>query len=130
MGGGGKGRVIRVQDREGRGPYRPGFSKCWSDPVGAVCPPWWDEIGETFHEAHSRFAGNYHWGCGFISFDQLEAWFSRRELRKLDSLGFGLVTLQPNIVIAETPRQIVFGVREPLHGRPSIKLTSELARAA
>ena len=123
--------VLRVQDGEGRGPYRPGFSARWSDPNGPICKPWWIEIGETFEVAHQRFCEGYHWGCGFQDIDRLRSWFTARELKALDRLGFCLVTVEPDIIVAETPSQIVFGTLLPLaDARPRMRLVSKLARAA
>jgi hypothetical protein len=120
--------VIRVQDRFGRGPYRPGMSARWSDPDGFDCPPWWIELGLGMTEAHERMVGDYAFGCAFRTRDQLEAWFTGREMRALDRLGYRLAAVSADIVLAETPRQIVFGSRAPL-SQPlrSCRLTSRAA---
>jgi len=110
----GVGPILRVQDSVGRGPYRPGFSYRWSDPNGPNCPPWWEELGEDMASAHRRFSGDLHYGCGFKDYAQFEAWFSPREQRALDRLGYRLVAIIPDAIIAETPRQVVFGSIRPL----------------
>lgn len=131
-----KGRVespiLRVQDREGRGPYRPGFSAKWLDDDGPTTLPWWEELGEDMVAAHrQRCAGPYHWGCGFRSGDQLRAWFTPRERGRLARLGFALVRIWPSVVVAETPTQVVFGCSRPLaEAMPRISLASHLAKAA
>ncbi len=106
--------VIRVQDRHGRGPYRPGMSHRWSDPNGFDCPPWWVELGLEMAAAHERFVGPYHWGCAFTSREQMARWFNVGEMRALDRLGYSLAAVSADIVVAETPRQIVFGSIAPL----------------
>jgi hypothetical protein len=124
--------VYRVQDIEGRGPYRPGLSQKWCDPTGPANVPWWLEIGETIGAAHARMADrSMHYGCGFATLEQLHSWFTPRELRTLDRLGFKLVRISPDAIIALTPTQVVFGSRPPLaSAAPRISLVSKLARAA
>src|SRR5262245_6350137 len=49
MGGDAVTRVFRIQDAEGRGPFKPGFSNRWTDedfaPGMKPMPPWGDEFG-------------------------------------------------------------------------------------
>lgn len=124
--------VYRVQDIVGRGPYRPGFSHRWSDPNGPDNPPWWVEIGETIESAHARCNDpTMHYGCGFDTLDQLHAWFNSRDLRNLDRLGFKMVRIVPDVIVARTPSQVVFGARQRFaSAAPRISLVSKLARAA
>jgi hypothetical protein len=90
------------------------MSARWSDPQGFDCPPWWIELGLGFEEAHARMVGPYHFGCAFKSREQLDAWFNAKEQRALDRLGYRLAAVRADIILAETPRQIVFGSRDPL----------------
>jgi hypothetical protein len=125
--------VLRVQDAEGRGPYRPGFSSRWVDRHGAISavPLWWEEIGESMAAAHARMTGPYHFGCGFKAYAQFESWFSATERRRLERLGFHLVTVSADRVIADTPTQIVFGSILPLTSYlRKFRLSSDAARAA
>lgn len=123
-------KIIRVQDRNGRGPYRPGFSHVWSDPDGPVVLPWWTELGLDFEAAHAAMTTEFHNGCGFRTRGQLHAWFSDKELRALDRHGFCLAAVNADKVYAETPTQIVFGSVQPL-SRPLgwCKLMSRAAEA-
>lgn len=47
-------RVYRTQDSEGRGPWRPGFSRVWCDaefgPGAESLPPWGAEFGADLIE--------------------------------------------------------------------------------
>lgn len=120
--------VCRIQDRFGRGPYRPGMPVLWVDDDGPVNPPWWREIGLSMHDAHSRMDDGHHWGCGFVSLQQMHAWFTAKEMRALSRLGYFLVWLRPDVILAETPRQVVFGCKAPLaQAAPRISLVSRLA---
>lgn len=124
--------IYRVQDSVGRGPYRPGFSHRWTDPDGPECPPWWIEIGESLENAMLRMDDPaLHYGCGFDTLDQLHDWFTGREIRRLDRLGFKLVAFVPHRIVARTPRQVVFGHNSRLASiAPRISLVSKLVRAA
>jgi len=124
--------VFRIQDSEGRGPYRPGFSNCWTDPNGPDTPPWWVELGKPLEEALKGMSDpSMHYGCGFDSLAQMHSWFTARELRTLNRLDFRLIKFEPSLIVAHTPRQVVFGHRAPLATvSPRISLVSSLARAA
>jgi hypothetical protein len=121
--------LIRVQDRFGRGPYRPGFSHVWSDPNGPAMRPWWDELGLDFADANERIYDEYYNGCGFRCRDQLHAWFTERELRALDRHGYRLAAVKAHVIHFETPTQVVFGSIEPLSvPLRSCRLTSRAAQ--
>lgn len=125
-----QGRVIRVQDARGRGPYRPGFSRVWRDLSWPAQAPWWEEIGEDPFTAHLRIDGAYHCGCAFRTQEQLRRWFSPRELRALDRHGFALASIVPDVVFIETASQVVIGTLAPLSSACRVKLTSKQAEAA
>ena len=124
------GVLIRVQDRFGRGPYRPGLTARWSDDDGPIAFPWWTELGLDFAEANSCISDEYHNGCGFRTRDQFEAWFTDREMRALERLGFVLAAVTADVVHFETPTQVVFGSIRPL-AQPlrTCRLTSRAALA-
>lgn len=110
--------ILRVQDRAGRGPYRPGLSRLWVDHDGPVNPPWWVELGIPMADAHSRLIGPYAFGCGFRTINQLQSWFSEAERKRLNRLGFAVAAIKPAKIFFETPTQVVFGTMEPLAGFP------------
>jgi hypothetical protein len=121
--------VLRVQDSEGRGPYRPGFSHRWSDSAGQILMPWWEELGESLEDSLKRMVGPYHWGCGFRTYEQFSNWFSLKEQLALDRLGFSLVAITPTLIVAETPSQVVFGTSRPLTNVDRrYRLTSDAAQ--
>lgn len=115
--------ILRVQDVEGRGPYRPGLSIRWSDEAGPYCPPWWVELGWDMMAAHALMDGDYAYGCGFRNSEQMAAWFTSVELSRLAALGFHLAVIKPAIIVAETSRQIVFGASRALNTFPAHPLT-------
>ncbi len=103
--------VYRVQDDEGRGPYRPGASHRWADDKHQA-PTWMEEFGLDLKD---RFAPEESGGCGFRSTEQARAWFSRTERRRLVRLGYSLVRMQVDRILAESPIQLVFARRQPFH---------------
>lgn len=106
--------LVRVQDRSGRGPYIPGFSHRWADTSGPASAPWWEELGITIPQAIVMIPADMHVGCAFQSMDLLTRWFTKREREKLHHLGFYVVKVSPDVVVAETPTQVVFGTKAPL----------------
>ena len=65
-------------------------------------------------EAHERMVGSYHFGCAFRTRSQFDTWFTAREKVALDRLGYRLAAVPADIIIADTPRQVVFGSKTPL----------------
>lgn len=106
--------VLRVQDRFGRGPYRPGMSQRWRDyDNGADCPPWWEEIGEDMAAAHAALPQGLHIGCAFLFRSQLDDWFNVKEQRALDRLGYRLVAIKADRILYSTPTQVLVASKQP-----------------
>ena len=107
--------VWRVQDKNGRGPYKPGLSSQWADgDSGRICAPWWIELGLGMGDAHSALDNGMHSGCAFRSVEQARQWFSRGELRRLARLGYELVPIDADAIAYETPTQLVIQCERPL----------------
>jgi len=106
--------VCRMQDAEGRGPYRPGFSHKWSeretgpDPIYIAFP----NIGNLCRHIVSSRGGSV--GCAFRTTEQARAWFSPNEVLTLLTYGYGLVWLYADEVIAENHDQAVIWCPKPL----------------
>jgi hypothetical protein len=111
-------KLLRVQDLEGRGPYRPGLSKFWADPQGPALMPWWVELGLGMYEAFARIPEGMFGGSAFRTAEQYDTWFSAAERAKLDAIGFYLVRFRPDKIVFETPTQVVFAQNYPLSGLP------------
>lgn len=105
-------RIYRVQDREGRGPYRPGLSKRWVDQNECLPPPDW--ISEFGPAVLLKFRPHEYAGCGVRSLEQLGRWFSATEQPRLAALGFQLVAMHVDRILAESENQIVFARSLPL----------------
>jgi hypothetical protein len=105
-------RIYRIQGSDGRGPFRPGLTEKW------IGEPRWDErpsIMEEFDMAKViAKVGNRHMGCGFRTTDQLRTWFDVNERSKLARMGFHIVTMTVDEIVAESPIQLVFARKIPL----------------
>ena len=105
--------VYRVEDHDGRGLWKPGFSHQWMDdrpPENPLPPPWFVE----FAHVHWSVKPEMFYGCGCRTVDQLRLWFSRRELARLRFLGYGAVKMHVNRVLAESASQCLFERKKPL----------------
>jgi hypothetical protein len=109
-------RVYRVQDAKGRGPFKPGFSTCWLDPVlapgRADLPPWGEEFG---WDALERLAQPYekHFGSAVASLDMLDLWFTDSERRRLAYLGYNAACVPHARVLARSEHQLLIASRFP-----------------
>lgn len=103
-------RVFRVQDQDGRGPFRPGLSCRWRDPDGNDFPPIQIEFGL---EWCAEIPAGWHCGCAFRALPQMMAWFSPWECDRLDRLGYRLVALSGCRVLRESDHQLIVARERP-----------------
>ena len=108
--------VYRVQDSEGRGPFRPGFSQRWSDldftPGMEQLPTIIEEFGRDIFQRLGR--PGEHYGTAVRDVDGLKRWFSPTERERLEKLNFRIVFLRVNRVLAESKNQLLFARTRPL----------------
>lgn len=105
--------VYRVQDREGRGPYRPRFSHYWTDPEHDARNPLEPTMmydPRTMVLRHNSDA----FGYAFRTPSLLLEWFSITELHRLAELNYYPVTMLVDRVLKESPRQLIFWRNRPL----------------
>jgi hypothetical protein len=117
-----------VQDSEGRGPYKPGFSDKWADLDGHDFQTFMQEFPSIMSKINLRFSllGG-HFGCGFRTMKQLHTWFSGNELKKLEEYGYSIVGINPDDVLAESDKQLVFWCKKPLNkSTQSLIITKEM----
>jgi len=106
--------VYRVQDADGRGPYKPGFSHKWIDACnqGQNCPNVFDEFPGLFPLPAPKL--NQAFGCAFLTVDALRRWFSPTELSILVSYGYNVVSMDVDTILAQSRHQCVFRRNKPL----------------
>ncbi len=103
--------VYRIQDKNGRGPFRPDMTYRWyekRDDRAFLVPFFvtWADFRPT---------GNYHYACGCTSVEQLKRWFSAGEYQKLLSLGFKAVRIDVAEIVRKDDVQCIFKRKKALH---------------
>lgn len=90
--------VYRIQDRDGRGPWKPGFSRRWVEDRADhdVLRPWFEEFGRVDKLAIVGFAI----GCGCRTVEQLQRWFTPSEYATLLQFGYRAVRLDVGRILA------------------------------
>lgn len=103
--------ILRVQDRAGRGPFKPGLSGQWTDPERDWRPPTWME--EFGWDARDRAPRGWHLGSAVRTFQQLGYWFSPSELGRLSAMGYRVVRVRADRVIGESEYQMFVARANP-----------------
>lgn len=112
--------IYRVQDREGRGPFRPGVTHVWADKEGQPFPPSFTEhpkFKSVVRRAHSK---GLHLGAAVIGLASLSRWFSTEELVRLDYLGYRIVDASACTVELSDNFQVLVSSPLPLRFLPLI----------
>lgn len=108
-------RVYRVQDDNGRGPYKPGRSHIWTDAHhNQRNPSLFDDFSITPAELERCWHPNENGGCAFRTLDQLHSWFQLAERFRLEELGYSIVTMLADRIVLESDRQLIFARKRPL----------------
>lgn len=106
--------VFRVQDRDGRGPWKPGFSERWvedrTDEEFAALGPWPLDVMLALRE----MAGRRHMGYACQTLDQLRQWFRPGEYKTLLRYGYVAVKMPVDEVLAASDVQCFFVRSKPL----------------
>lgn len=108
-------KIYRVQDAEGRGPWKPGFSQVWAtdrpeSEIAKLIP-----IQQDFPNLRQIIENNAgkHFGVGCTSLPQLRHWITEAEYATLLKHGYQCVSLAAEI-IAMSDIQCVFCRHRPL----------------
>lgn len=107
-------RVFRIQDREGRGPFRPGFSLQWLDDDIADrvrLPSWIEEFGEN---AFAHAPADAHGFSAVRTLDALRGWFTDAERPRLYAHGYKVVEVPDAYILHESPHQVLCYRHRPL----------------
>lgn len=114
-------RLYRIQDAEGRGPFRPGFSHVWLDKNGPPLPPSIVEMpgfSAIVARAHRQ---NLHIGTAVVGNEALNKWFSSDEMLRLARLGYRVVDATSCKVVARDSNQVLITSPLPLRLLPAAK---------
>lgn len=103
--------VFRVQDRDGRGPWKPGFSECWVEDRDDHdnLKPWYQEMGMV----HRLGIAGMHMGTACESLEQLRRWFTKSEYRTLRRYGYQAVQMEVRRILGKSETQLVFERSNP-----------------
>ena len=108
-------RVYRVQDENGRGPYKPGLSHIWTDAHhNDRNPSLFEEFKVSPEDMATLWQANENGGCAFADLRQLNSWFGLHERFRLEELGYSIVTMLVDRVLFQSDRQLIFARKRPL----------------
>ncbi len=104
--------VYRIQDRDGRGPYKPGFSATWVEyrPDHDDLKPWMYEFGPV----HENADDDEYVGCGCRTIQQLRKWFTPSEYATLLAFGYRCVRMTAKRALGDSNIQCLFTRDIPL----------------
>lgn len=110
-------KIYRVQDKDGRGPWKPGFSIQWvenpNDPERMKkLPAFYMEFGFGFMKKHIE---GMPWGSGCTSLEQLQKWFTPLEYSRLIGFGYRAVEMEAGRILEQSELQCVFERSKPLN---------------
>jgi len=113
--------VYRIQDADGRGPWKPGFSQSWVEgrQDHENLKPWYEEFGRVDQLLCTwEYAGS---ACE--SAEQLRRWFTKREYKRLRKAGYSAVKIKIGRILAISKIQCFFARNQPLNeGVETVKL--------
>lgn len=105
--------VYRMQDRSGRGPWKPGFSKMWVEERTAEEFAALRAIQEIASHVVNR-PQNGHRGCGCRTLAQLRRWFTPTEYTRLLDWDYACVQMEVDRVLYSDDVQVLFERKKPL----------------
>jgi hypothetical protein len=109
--------IYRIQDKHGRGPFRPNFTKKWCE-FNHDLPSIINEFPNLKNDIEPYYKNGFYLGVGVRGTTGLNKWFSNTEISKLKSLGFSIVRCVGVTVICESDNQLVFASNLPLKELP------------
>lgn len=106
--------IYRIQDVNGHGPFKPGFSKLWVVDRQDLenLPSWMIEF--HFETVHQKIKQGEFSGSGCKTLKQLRRWFIREEYENLQLFGYRTVKLSVDRILAQSAIQCVFARKKPL----------------
>ena len=105
--------VCRIQDDQGRGPFKPGFSHLWVQerPDHDNLQPWIVEFGRLDKQVLTGETA----GSACKNLEQLRRWFTKKEYKKLRKFGYKAVRIKVDRIIAESEVQCFVSRAKPFY---------------
>ena len=110
--------ILRYQDKDGRGPFRPGIPAQWADSEGQSPPSVFQEFPGFMDILPKIHARRMNVGCACVGERGIDAYFTASEQKKLKRLGYRLHRVPKNAVILTGRTQVVFATPMPLRRLP------------
>ena len=110
--------LYRIQDSDGTGPYKEGFSSSWVEGrddlknlknIYQDFPCFWEKVNSS---------RNSHFGCACRTPEQLKRWFTKTEYKRLKHRGYRAVKLLAHEIVNESETQVLFGRNQPFNIKP------------
>ena len=113
-------KIFRIQDKTGRGPWKPGFSHKWLDEEGPPLPPAIYETVRNFQGIVTRAnAKGMYLGCA-VREGKLSEWISESEMARLKCYGYFLVNAGQCQILADDGMQVIIASKKPLRNLPRV----------
>ena len=106
--------ILRYQDRQGRGPFRPGMTAQWADTTGDSPPTVFEEFPQLLDILPRLHDRKLHVGCACEGRDGIDRYFTASEQARLARLGYRLHRVPTSTVIMRSDSQVVFAWHRPL----------------
>lgn len=112
--------LLRMQDKAGRGPWKPGFSNQWVDHNRRFdLPALQEDFGPLLRSmVDAAFNRGLHLGAAVRGVERFNQWFTPAERVKLAMLGYVIVDASACEVLGETKYQVLIGCADPLSELP------------
>lgn len=112
--------LLRMQDINGRGPWKPGLSDQWVDHERRFdLPALQEDFGFDLKPmVDAAFKRGLHIGTAVRGAEIFNQWFTPTERVKLAMLGYRIVDASACEILGETQYQAVIGSAEPLSALP------------
>ena len=110
--------IYRIQDRYGRGPWKPGFSRQWvedREDLDNLAP-----MKVDINKVHLRNACGYAMGFGCKTTAELRRWITPGEYEKLKEFGYRAVRMKVDGILQEDDTQVLFERAFPLSHKVTV----------
>lgn len=105
--------VYRVQDADGRGPWKPGFSIKWVDRQ-SVHPLPADVVTAFGLGWRNEIPDGWACGCACLSMEALREWILPIERERLTAFGYAPVAMYADAIIRRNDDQVIFARKKRL----------------
>lgn len=121
--------ILRYQDKDGRGPFKPGMTAKWADATGDSPPTIFEDFPALDRIVKKAHKAGLHLGCACDGLESLNSYFTRNEQIRLLELGYRIHRAPTSSVLLRSKSQVLFAVPKPLKKLPLLIPRAELIAA-